>query len=125
MFEPKKIQNVVIDGHSLTFEAFIAVARYGARVELAASAREAMQRSRDLAEKISAQKRVAYGITTGFGDFATVAVPDEMSAQLSTNLILSHCTGTGDPYSDEQARISISSSRRTARILAGSASSSR
>ena len=104
MFEPKKIQNVVIDGHSLTFEEFIAVARFGARVELAPSAKEAMQRSRDLAEKISAQKRVAYGITTGFGDFATVAVPDEMSAQLSTNLILSHCTGTGEPYSDEQVR---------------------
>ena len=104
MFDPKKIQNVVIDGHSLTFEAFIAVARFGARVELAPSAKEAMQRSRDLAEKISAQKRVAYGITTGFGDFATVAVPDEMSAQLSTNLILSHCTGTGEPYADEQVR---------------------
>ena len=104
MLEPKKIQKVVIDGHSLTFEAFIAVARFGARVELAPSAKEAMQRSRDLAEKISAQKRVAYGITTGFGDFATVAVPEDMSNQLSTNLILSHCTGTGDPYSQEQVR---------------------
>ena len=104
MLEPKKIRNVVIDGHSLNFESFIAVARYGARVELAQSAREAMQRSRDLAERISQQKRVAYGITTGFGDFATVAVPDEMSAQLSTNLILSHCTATGEPYSDEQVR---------------------
>ena len=39
MFEPKKIKNVVIDGHSLTFEAFIAVARFGARVELAQSAK--------------------------------------------------------------------------------------
>ena len=104
MLEPKKIQSVVIDGHSLTFESFIAVARYGARVELAPEAKAAMERSRALAEKISAEKRVAYGITTGFGDFATVAVPDEMSAQLSTNLILSHCTGTGDPYSDEQVR---------------------
>ncbi len=104
MLEPKKIQTVVIDGHSLTFEAFIAVARFGARVELAQSARAAMARSRALAEKISAEKRVAYGITTGFGDFATVAVPDDMSAQLSTNLILSHCTGTGEPYADEQVR---------------------
>ena len=38
------------------------------------------------------------------GDFATVAVPDEWSSQLSTNLILSHCTGTGDPYTEEQVR---------------------
>ena len=104
MLEPKKIQKVVIDGHSLTFEEFIAVARFGARVELAQSAKEAMQRSRDLAEKISAEKRVAYGITTGFGDFATVAVPEELSNQLSTNLILSHCTGTGEPYAAEQVR---------------------
>ena len=50
------------------------------------------------------EKRVAYGITTGFGDFATVAVPDEWSSQLSTNLILSHCTGTGEPYAAEQVR---------------------
>ena len=104
MLHPKLIQNVIIDGHSLTLETFIAVARYGARVELSQSAREAMQRSRALAEKISQQKRVAYGITTGFGDFATVAVPDELSARLSTNLILSHCTGTGEPYSREQVR---------------------
>ncbi len=104
MLQPKKIENVVIDGHSLTFEQFIAVARFGAKVELSADAKTAMERSRALAEKISAEKRVAYGITTGFGDFATVAVPEELSNQLSTNLILSHCTGTGDPYEIEQVR---------------------
>ena len=104
MFEPKKIQNVVIDGHSLTFEQFIAVARYGARVELAPSAKEAMQRSRALAEKIAGQKRVAYGITTGFGDFQRVAVSKEMSNTLSTNLIISHCTAMGEPYVPEIAR---------------------
>lgn len=101
---PKTIQEVVLDGHSLTLETFVAVARFGARVKLAEAAREAMARSRALAEKIAHEKRVAYGITTGFGDFATVAVSDEMSSQLSTNLILSHCTGTGDPYSQEQVR---------------------
>lgn len=104
MLHPKNISNVVIDGHSLTLERFVAVARFGARVELAEEARTAMRRSRDLAEKISTEKRVAYGITTGFGDFATVAVPEELSNQLSTNLILSHCTGTGEPYSIEQVR---------------------
>ncbi len=104
MLEPKKINFVVINGYSLTFESFIAVARYGAKVELAPEAKAAMERSRALAEKIGAEKRVAYGITTGFGDFANQAVSDDMSAQLSTNLILSHCTGTGDPYEVEQVR---------------------
>ncbi len=104
MLSPKTIREVVLDGHSLTLEAFVAVARFGARVKLAEEAKEAMARSRALAEKIAREKRVAYGITTGFGDFATVAVSDEMSSRLSTNLILSHCTGTGDPYSQEQVR---------------------
>ena len=104
MEQPKKIQTVVLDGHSLTLETLVAVARYGARVELSDEARKAMARSRALAEKIAGEKRVAYGITTGFGDFATVAVSDEMSNELSTNLILSHCTGTGEPYSTEQVR---------------------
>ena len=97
-------QNVVLTGHSLKLPDFVAVARYGAKVTISEEAMQAMIRSRELAERISREKRVAYGITTGFGDFANVAVPEEMSARLSTNLILSHAVGTGDPYSDEQVR---------------------
>ena len=55
-------------------------------------------------EKIAAEKRVAYGITTGFGDFQRVAVSKEMSNTLSTNLIISHCTAMGEPYAPEVAR---------------------
>ena len=104
MEQAETIKKVRIDGHSLTLERLVAVARFGAQVELTDEAREAISRSRALAEKIASEKRVAYGITTGFGDFATVAVPEEMSSRLSTNLILSHCTGTGEPYSIEQTR---------------------
>ena len=104
MEHPEKIERVILDGHSLTLEAFVAVARFGARWSCRSGPLEAMARSRAMAEKIAAEKRVAYGITTGFGDFATVAVSDEMSSRLSTNLILSHCTGTGEPYSAEQVR---------------------
>ena len=104
IMNPTAIKHVVVDGHSLTLESFVAIARYNATVELAPSALEAMKKSRALAEKIAAEGRVAYGITTGFGEFQKVAVPKEMSNQLSTNLILSHCTGTGEPYSQEQVR---------------------
>ena len=104
LMKPSAIKEIVIDGHSLTIESFVAVARYGAKVSLAPEALEAMKKSRELAEKIAAEKRVAYGITTGFGDFQNVAVPEEMSNQLTTNLILSHCTAHGDPYSEEVVR---------------------
>lgn len=104
MEHPNKIKHIVLDGHSLTLESFVAIARFGATVELADSALEAMKKSRALAEKIAAENRVAYGITTGFGDFQRVAVSAEMSNQLSTNLILSHCTAMGEPYREEIAR---------------------
>ena len=104
IMNPTAIKHVVVDGHSLTLESFVAIARYNATVELAPSALEAMKKSRALAEKIAAEVRVAYGITTGFGEFQKVAVPKEMSNQLSTNLILSHCTAAGEPYADEIVR---------------------
>ena len=69
IMNPTAIKHVVVDGHSLTLESFVAIARYNATVELAPSALEAMQKSRALAEKIAAEGRVAYGITTGFGEF--------------------------------------------------------
>ena len=100
----ERIQEEVIDGHSLTLDSFVAVARHGARVSLAPEALKRLQASRTLTEKIAAEGRVAYGITTGFGDFQKVAVPESMSNQLSTNLILSHCTAAGDPYDGEIVR---------------------
>ena len=104
MQDPNTIHTVTLTGHDLTLEQLVAVCRCRAEVTIAPCAMEAMRASRALAEKIAAEKRVAYGITTGFGDFSSVAVPEELSNQLSTNLILSHCTGTGDPYSEEVVR---------------------
>ena len=46
MKHPKTIQNVVLDGHSLTLEDLVAVARFGAKVELSDQAREALARSK-------------------------------------------------------------------------------
>ena len=43
ILNPSAIKSVVMDGHSLTLERFVAVARYGAKVELADSALEAMK----------------------------------------------------------------------------------
>ena len=47
IMNPSAIKHVVLDGHSLTLESFVAVARYNAAVELAGSALEAMQKVAD------------------------------------------------------------------------------
>ena len=64
IMNPTAIKHVVVDGHSLTLESFVAIARYNATVELAPSALEAMQKSRALAEKIAAD--VAAGRADAF-----------------------------------------------------------
>ena len=43
IMNPSAIKNVVLDGHSLNLESFVAVARYNSTVELAGSAPEALK----------------------------------------------------------------------------------
>ena len=43
------------------------------------------------------KKAVVYGLTTGFGKFSTVFVPEERPPSCSENLIISHACGMGRP----------------------------
>ena len=61
MEHAKCISSVTLDGHSLTLDRFVAVARFGARVEISGEAMEAMRASRALAEKIMRDGRAADG----------------------------------------------------------------
>ncbi len=101
---PINIKHVVINGHDLTIEELVAVARFGATVEVSDEAVEAMKESRALVEKILEENRVAYGISTGFGEFSKVSIGRDKSGTLQENLILSHCVACGEPYSEEIVR---------------------
>ncbi|HEU5283820.1 MAG TPA: histidine ammonia-lyase [Burkholderiales bacterium] len=48
---------------------------------------------------------IAYGINTGFGKFAQEIIPPDRLAELQTNLVLSHSTGTGALLPDEVVRM--------------------
>ncbi|MFN2304273.1 MAG: histidine ammonia-lyase [Anaerolineales bacterium] len=98
---------ITIDGKSLTIEDIVAVARFGAEVVLAPSAKVAIQRSRGWVEEIIKQSEPVYGINTGFGLFSEQAIASQDSAKLSRNLILSHAVGTGDPLDEEIVRAAI------------------
>jgi histidine ammonia-lyase len=101
------MHTVTIDGEHLTIEGIVAVARFGAKVALASSARDAMEKSRRWVEEIIARGDPVYGINTGFGVFAEQSIPPEACAQLSRNLILSHAVGTGEPLADEIVRAAM------------------
>jgi histidine ammonia-lyase len=97
-------RTVTLDGASLTIEDVVAVARHGARVRVAAKAWAAVGRSRKVVDGLVARGEVAYGITTGFGEFAHVSIEPRQVRELQRNLLMSHAVGIGEPLPREVVR---------------------
>ncbi len=87
---------LIIDGTGLTLEDIVAVAREGRRVEVTQGAWDAVAASRAVVDDLVARGEVAYGITTGFGEFAHVTIEPAQTAQLQRNLLMSHAVGVGN-----------------------------
>ncbi len=95
---------VVIGAARLTSEAVAAVARSGARVELAAEAVARVQAARNLVQRIADEDRVVYGVTTGFGHLSRVHIGSAQLADLQRNLLRSHSSGVGEPLPADVTR---------------------
>ncbi|MFH1417715.1 MAG: histidine ammonia-lyase [Planctomycetota bacterium] len=101
------MEQVTLDGNSLTIEQIRSVARRGAAVALAPDARAKVQRSRDVIERFIAQDAAIYGVTTGIGEFARIRISTEQSAELQRRIIYSHSAGTGDPFPEDVVRAAM------------------
>jgi histidine ammonia-lyase len=95
---------IELDGLSLTVDNLMRIGRGEFRVKISESASEAIKRSRNVVDNILASNKVTYGITTGFGKFASVVISREKTSELQENLIRSHAAGVGPPLSPEQTR---------------------
>jgi histidine ammonia-lyase len=98
---------LLIDGESLSLDQVAEVAFQRRRVALHPDAERKMSRSREVVEAIVNEKRTVYGISTGFGKLSDVHVGHEQLAQLQHNLLRSHASGIGDPFSEEEVRALI------------------
>ena len=96
-----------IDGHHLSLEQVVRVARDKVTVAISSAGKENIERSRKNLEAILETGRPVYGINTGFGVFADRRIPQEDSARLSRNLILSHAVGTGEPLAEDVVRAAM------------------
>lgn len=95
---------VTIDGMSLTIQEIARVAREGDEVRLEENAKRLVTECAAAVLEWVGEERVVYGITTGFGDLATVVIPADKSRQLQENLLLSHSCGYGEPLPEDQVR---------------------
>lgn len=103
MNQCETIKTVVL-GDPIGLRELVAVARYGAQVQFSSDYCSRVDRDRALVEQWIDKGRVMYGVTTGFGALCTKAISKEETAQLQRNIVLSHSTSVGEPYTIEQAR---------------------
>ena len=97
--------SVEVNGRSLSLEEVRRVAEEpGVQVFLDAEARQRIQASRTFIEgKVASGERV-YGVTTGFGRLADIAIAEDERTALQHNLVRSHASGMGAPLKSPSVR---------------------
>jgi histidine ammonia-lyase len=98
------MRTIRLTGRDLELADLRAVADREARVALAPAARKQIGASRRVVERAVRRHEKVYGLTTGFGNFADVAISPEQIETLQRNLIRSHTAGVGEPLSDRSVR---------------------
>ena len=105
--------------------AFEAVWRDGSAAALDPAARPAVEAAAGRIAAAAAGGAPVYGVNTGFGKLASVAIAAADTARLQRNLILSHCAGVGEPTprgggaADDGAEARVARARRIGRALGG------
>ncbi len=99
--------DLILNGQSLTIEHVhqVAYAQKGfLNLVIAPKAMVKMKASRAFVFDVVKKGKPVYGINTGFGALSSKHIEEKDLAQLQVNLIRSHCTGVGKPFSKEVTR---------------------
>lgn len=98
------MQPIMIDKQTLTLEDVVVIARQGARVDASSQGRQRVEEARELISKWVNEKKVIYGITTGFGGLCNVPISESDTRLLQNKIIMSHASGVGAPLPDDVVR---------------------
>ena len=93
-----------IAGQPLTLEQIQQVAAGSMQPCLSNSARRRIEASRGIVDQLLREKKVVYGVNTGFGKLADVHIPDGQLDCLQVNLVRSHAAGLGNPLAVMETR---------------------
>jgi histidine ammonia-lyase len=98
---------VELDGHALTVDQVVRVAREGERVSLTDGAIETMQAARQVVEDRLASGEPVYGLTTGVGERKSVRLDPDQVVGFNRLLILDHRVGQGPAASTDIVRATM------------------
>ena len=89
----------------VSFAQFEDVWRGNDQIELHADVRSAIDAAASLVHDAANGDNAVYGVNTGFGKLANVAIDPEKMTKLQRNLILSHCCGVGEALDAKTTRL--------------------
>ncbi|WP_110929266.1 histidine ammonia-lyase [Bacillus massiliglaciei] len=95
---------VILKGSDLTLSELKLVLYQKAAVSASKDSLIGVMQSRRAVENIVTEKKIVYGITTGFGKFSDVWIESEYVKELQYNLVASHACGTGGPLPEQVSR---------------------
>lgn len=96
--------SITLTGEQLTLKDFVNITRQYETVMMSEESLEKIRHSRAFVDRIVSDKKVVYGITTGFGKFSDVVINEDETKALQENLIMSHACGVGQPFSEDIVR---------------------
>lgn len=91
-------------GGRINLNDFVAVSRFHAELLFSEDYCRRVGENRKVVEQWIAENKVMYGVTTGFGSLCNKVISPEEAGQLQHNIIASHSTSVGEPFTEEQAR---------------------
>lgn len=98
---------VTLDGHNLSIEDVVRVAREYETIAIHLEAMERIKKCRDLLEDKIQKKEIMYGVNTGIGELSEVVLTQEQVEEYQKYLIYSHAAGYGKPFAPEVVRAAI------------------
>ena len=91
----------------MTPEQVVAVARYGAKIELPKESIFRIQKNWNALNFMIKRGDIMYGTNTGIGAFGNEILPKDKTIELSYRMVRAHAAGVGNPIPEEIARACI------------------
>lgn len=98
------MQGIYLDKDEISIQDIVQIARNNLPVQFSSAGVERVKRTRDMITRWVEEKRIIYGITTGFGALCNVTIPAEDTRTLQENILTSHAAGIGDPLPEDVVR---------------------
>ena len=95
---------IYLDKSPIFIDDLVAVARFSAPAAVSDKTEAKVAKTGEMIAQWVRDKRIIYGITTGFGALCNVTISQENTLALQENILMSHAAGVGNPLPPDVVR---------------------